>query len=70
MPYPNNFEIKNADIIFAITVEDLQYEAKEKIGRKLTDEEIEIAKKGLEYGIGDIALDITYNTIFTEMIKK
>ena len=30
--------------VFVITKQDLQYEAKEKIGRELTEEEIEIAK--------------------------
>ena len=36
------------NIIFGITVEDVQYEAMERIGRKLSDEEIEIVKDGLE----------------------
>ncbi len=55
------------EIIFAITMEDLQFKAKEKIGRKLTDEEIIIAKKGLENGLlTDI--DTVYSTIFTEML--
>ena len=56
------------NIIFQITVEDLQNEAMERIGRKFEDE-IEIAKDGIEWGISDSALNITYNTIFTEMIK-
>jgi len=58
----------NNEIVFQITKEDVQNEAMERIGRKLTDDEIEIVKDGLKWGIGDIALDITYNTIFTEMI--
>ncbi|MDR2651503.1 MAG: hypothetical protein LBC68_04205 [Prevotellaceae bacterium] len=57
------------NLIFSITVEDVQNEAMERIGRELTDEEIDIAKNGLEWGIGGITLDITYNTIFTEMIN-
>jgi len=55
------------NIIFSITIEDLQDEAMERIGRKLTEEEIEIAKDGFEQGLG-LPVDITYNTIFTEMI--
>jgi len=55
-------------LIFAIKLEDLQNEATQRIGRKLTEDEINIAKKGIEWGIGNSALDITYNTIFTEMI--
>ena len=56
------------NIIFSITVEDLQNEAIERIGRRLNEDEITIAKKGIEWGIVNFALDITYNTIFTEMI--
>lgn len=57
------------DIVFAITKNDLQYEAKEKIGRELTDEELQVAKKGLEFGLlTDI--DTVYQTIFSEMIAK
>jgi hypothetical protein len=61
-------EKKKDQIIFSIAVEDLQYEAKEKIGRELTEEEIQIAKKGLEFGLlTDI--DTVYKTIFSEMIS-
>jgi len=60
--------LQATEIVFAITKEDLQYEAKEKIGRELTDEEIQTAKKGLESGLlTDI--DTVYKTIFSEMIK-
>ncbi|MCL1938924.1 MAG: hypothetical protein FWF52_11080 [Candidatus Azobacteroides sp.] len=58
----------NDNIIFQITIEDLQNEAMERINRKLNEDEITIAKKGIEWGIVNFALDITYNTIFTEMI--
>ena len=57
-------------IIFQITKDDLQNEAMERIGRKLTETEMDIAKDGIEWGISSDALDITYNTIFTEMIKS
>ncbi|HYF02274.1 MAG TPA: hypothetical protein VEC36_02780 [Patescibacteria group bacterium] len=55
------------NIVFAITVEDIQNEALEKIGRYLTEEEIFIAKKGLENGL---LFDIgtVYDAIFYEMI--
>jgi|WetSurMetagenome_2_1015567.scaffolds.fasta_scaffold141637_2 hypothetical protein len=54
-------------IVFSICIEDLQNEAIEKMGRMLTDDEIAVAKKGLEMGIlTDI--DSIYNTIFFEMI--
>jgi 23S rRNA maturation mini-RNase III len=59
--------IKINELVFAITLKDLQSESLEKIGRVLTDEEIHIAKKGLEFGLlTDI--DTVYKTIFTEMI--
>jgi hypothetical protein len=59
----------NKDIIFQITLADLQNEVMGRIGRKITNEEIEVAANGVKWGIG-AALDITYNTIFTEMINE
>jgi hypothetical protein len=56
-------------LVFSITVEDLQSEALEKIGRTLTDEEIQAAKKGLEFGLYT-DIDTVYATIFFEMIEK
>lgn len=61
--------IDNNYLVFAITLDDLQREALEKIGRILTDEEIDIAKKGLEFGLLT-NIDIIYRTIFCEMIEK
>jgi hypothetical protein len=56
------------EIIFSITLEDIQIEANEKIGRALNEDELLIAKKGLESGLLT-GIDTVYNTIFTEMIK-
>jgi hypothetical protein len=57
------------DLVFSITVEDIQSEAFRIIGRTLTEEEIYIAQKGLEFGLlTDI--DTVYKTIFFEMITK
>ena len=53
--------------VFLITVEDLQAEALEKLGRELNDEEIDVAKKGLMWGLMT-DIDTVYNTIFYEMI--
>ena len=53
--------------VFAISVEDLQYEAKVKLGRELTEEEIIIAKRGLQNGLLT-SINVVYNTIFFEMI--
>jgi len=61
--------MKRNSLIFAITLEDLQGEALRVIKRTLTEEEIYIAKKGLESGLlADI--DTIYRTIFFEMITK
>ena len=60
----------NDNIIFQITIDDLQNEAIERLGRKLSDEEVDIAKGGLDWGLHTCNLDIIYNTIFTEMITK
>jgi hypothetical protein len=61
--------IDKDDILFYISKETLQYEAMEKIGRYLTEEELDIAKKGLEWGLMT-GIDIVYNTILFEMIKN
>jgi len=61
--------MKESKILFSITEEDVQIEATEKIGRKLTYDEIQIAKKGLESGILT-GIDIIYKTIMLEMMKK
>ena len=44
-------------------------EAMEKIGRTLTKEEVEVARKGLEFGLLT-GIDTIYQTIFSEMIEK
>lgn len=53
--------------LFSITLDDLQTEALEKIGRELNAEEIEVARKGLMWGLMT-DIDTVYNTIFKEMI--
>lgn len=61
----NLAETKNA---FEISLEDLQFEARERIGRELSEEEILLAKKGLENGLLT-SIDAVYRTIFSEMTK-
>lgn len=60
---------KKNSLVFSITEKDLQIEANEKIGRNLTEDEIQTAKKGLEFGLLT-NIDTIYKTIFFEMIKK
>lgn len=61
--------IKKEDIVFYITKETIQYQAMRKIGRYLTEEELDIAKDGLEWGLMT-DIDTVYNTILFEMIKR
>lgn len=61
--------MENKELVFGVYVEDLQDEAMERIGRILTEDEIDIARKGFAYGMGTLALDVTYETILKEMIK-
>ena len=59
---------KNPDrILFCITEEELQFEAKQILGRRLNEEEIIIDQKGLDYGIMT-SIDVVYRTILKEMI--
>jgi len=60
--------INKDDILFYISKETLQYEAMEKIGRSLTEEELDVARKGLEWGL-TFDIETVYNTILFEMIK-
>ncbi len=57
--------MKKSEIIYSITVEDVQFEAMEQIGRELTEEEMLQFKKRLEYGIGENML-FTWNALFKE----
>ena len=56
-------------MLFYITKEDVQYEAMEKIGRHLTDDELYNAQKGLDWGLMT-GIDIVYKTILDEIIKQ
>ena len=59
--------ISKEDLVYCIEKEDVQFEAKKRIGRELEDEEFKIIRKLLDNGIS-INMDIIYNTIFTEEI--
>ena len=57
------------ELLYAITVDDLQNEAMERIGRRLSEEEIISCKDYFDWGLNTASVDIIYNTIFTEEIK-
>ena len=59
----------NDNIIFKSQSTICKMKQWKKSGRKLFDEEIDIAKKGLDWGIST-SIDTVYHTIFTEMIKN
>lgn len=39
------------DYIFRIDVDDVQYIARERIGRELTDDELYTVQKGVQFGL-------------------
>ena len=53
-------------ILFVITVADVQHWAEEKLGRRLTYEELQIAKDKLEWGLSE-DIDMVYSAILEEM---
>ena len=53
-------------ILFVITVADVQHWAEEKLGRRLTYEELQIAKDKLEWGLSE-DIDMVYSAIFEKM---
>lgn len=60
--------INKEELLFYIDKETMQYEAMRTIGRYLTEEELDIAKDGLEWGL-TFDIETVYNTILLEMIK-
>lgn len=60
---------QGAEIIYPITVADLQDDAIKRIGRELTDDELHIAKKCVESGLSCI-MDITLKSAIEEAIDK
>lgn len=61
--YPNDEQE-----IFTVAVDDLQDEAIDRIGRKLTDGELCTAKKRVELGLSS-CIDITLKAAIDEAIK-
>ena len=58
--------MEEEEILFVITVADVQHWAEEKLGRRLTYEELQIAKDKLEWGLSE-DIDMVYGAIFEEM---
>lgn len=60
---------QNNEIIYPITIGDLQNEAIRRIGRKLTYDELHIAKKCVESGLSFV-MDITLKASIEEAVAK
>ena len=58
--------MEEEEILFVITVADVQHWADEKLGRRLTYEELQISKYKLEWGLSE-DIDMVYSAIFEEM---
>jgi len=55
------------DIVFAIRIEDLQWEAVQRIGRELTERELHQASKGIESGLS-FDIDTVFETAIEEAV--
>ena len=57
------------ELVFAISLVDLQDQAHDMIGRELSEEEVRVAKKMLEFGLlTDI--DTVFRAIFSELLTR
>lgn len=60
-------ENKGENVIFAIRVKDLQNEAIQRIGRKLTEDELYRTSKGIESGLS-FDIDAVFETAIDESV--
>ncbi|MBU3965102.1 hypothetical protein KKG29_04680 [Patescibacteria group bacterium] len=60
---------QNNEVIYPITIGDLQNDAVKRIGRKLTDDELYTAKKCVECGISFV-MDIALKAAIEEAVEK
>jgi hypothetical protein len=60
---------RNNEIIFSVTVEDLQNEAIGRVGRKLADKELHTAKEGVESSLS-FDIDTVMKTVIEEAVEK
>jgi len=60
---------QTTEVIYPITVGDLQNDAVKRIGRKLNDDELYTAKKCVEWGLSSVA-DITLKSAIEAAVNK
>lgn len=60
---------RNNEVIYPITIGDLQNNAIKRIGRELTDDELYTARKCMESGLSFV-MDVTLKAAIEEAVDK
>ncbi len=58
--------MESNQVLYMITIDDVQTQAQEILGRKLVEDELIVLKEKLENGL-DFPLQLTYNEFFKEL---
>ncbi|MDR2756481.1 MAG: hypothetical protein LBC20_12310 [Planctomycetaceae bacterium] len=67
--FTSDHKFKNTDLVYSITVNDLQNEAASCLGRTLTTNEIIVIQDLLSDGIGE-TISFIYDAIFSELPNR